>query len=81
MKAQVREAALAKLKAYLANPLRRSIEENAPVLVLKNNKCLMIEETFPIGTYIVSRDFGMTCKELGRGDLNKVLDIIFEEGK
>lgn len=76
-----RTEAIAKLEQKLKNPDHRTIEENAPVIVLKNGKHIMVEKRFPAG-YTVSRDFGCTCRQLGIvDDLGGVLDLIMAEGK
>lgn len=77
-----RTTALRKLEHRLQNPDRRTIEENAPVIILKNGKHVMVE-TRHIGPnrYVVSLDFGLTCREIGRAsDLSGVLDLILTEG-
>lgn len=79
-----RPYALKKLEAKLANPDRRTIEENAPVIILTNGKHIMVERCFPMVdrqlSYRVSYDFGCTCREIGVvPNLDGVLDLILRE--
>ena len=79
-----RHKAIIKLRRKLANPDRRTIEENAPVIVMKNGKHVMVEEhdwLYGRSTrYRVSLDFGCTCREIGRADnLSELLDIVLSE--
>ena len=50
---------IAKLQTYLKNPTKRTLEENAPLIRLKNGRNVMI--MINLGRYYVSEDFGATC--------------------
>lgn len=78
------QRALRRLEHLLKNPERRTLEENAPVIVLRNGKHVMVETCLVKGRtgYKVSLDFGCTCREIGRvSNTRELLDLIMTECK